>query len=197
MYVSAVIDGGSHPFPFRTRKLSLLSPMVLGLRARESRSLQDSRPACRKRRAGLFLCPRCHARAGGHLLAGPEPVTGCPRRTRGWRATACEPGGGLPLLTTVRLPCAREAPESPHSRLHSQLTPGYYGSRATVRLPCVREAPESPHSRTHSQLAPDYYGSRAIVRLSGHISHFTPHYIPSLPPRTSCPPQPYNLQPSP
>ena len=43
VYVSAVIDGGSHPFPFRTRKLSLLSPMVLGLRARESRSLQDSR----------------------------------------------------------------------------------------------------------------------------------------------------------
>ena len=97
VYVSAVIDGGSHPFPFRTRKLSLLSPMVLGLRARESRSLQDSRPACRKRRAGLFLCPRCHARAGGHLPPGPEPVTGRPRRTRGWRATACEPGGGLPL----------------------------------------------------------------------------------------------------
>jgi hypothetical protein len=113
---------------------------------------------------GLFLYPRCHARAGGHLLAGPEPGTGGPRRTRGWRATACEPGGGLPLLTTVRLPCAREAPESPHSRLHSQLAPGYYGSRATVRL-------------------------------SGHISHFTPHYIPSLPPRTSCPPQPYNLAP--
>ena len=57
VYVSAVIDGGSHPFPFRTRKLSLLSPMVLGLRARESRSLQDSRPACRKRRAGLFFMP--------------------------------------------------------------------------------------------------------------------------------------------
>ena len=58
VYVSAVIDVGSHPFPFRTRKLSRLSPMVLGLRARESRSLQDSRPACRKRRAGLFLYPR-------------------------------------------------------------------------------------------------------------------------------------------
>ena len=57
VYVSAVIDGGSHPFPFRTRKLSLLSPMVLGLRARESRSLQDSRPLGRKRPRGLFLCP--------------------------------------------------------------------------------------------------------------------------------------------
>ena len=160
---------------------------------RQYESLVAHAPCC-KQRVGLFLCPRCHAREGGHLPPGPGPVTGRPRRTRGWRATACEPGGGLPLLTTVRLPCAREAPESPHSRLHSQLTPGYYGSRATVRLPCAREAPESPHSRTHSQLAPDYYGSRAIVRLSGHISHFTPHYIPSLPPRTSCPLRPYHLQ---
>jgi len=49
---------------------------------------------------GFFLYPRCHARAGGHLLAGPEPVTGRPRRTRGWRATTCEPGGGLPLHNT-------------------------------------------------------------------------------------------------
>ena len=57
VYVSAVIDGGSHPFPFRTRKLSLLSPMVLGLRARESRSLQDSRPLDGKPSRGLFLCP--------------------------------------------------------------------------------------------------------------------------------------------
>ena len=57
VYVSAVIDGGSHPFPFRTRKLSLLSPMVLGLRARESRSLQDSRPLGRKRPRGLFFMP--------------------------------------------------------------------------------------------------------------------------------------------
>ena len=73
VYVSAVIDGGSHPFPFRTRKLSLLSPMVLGLRARESRSLQDSRPACRKRRAGLFLCPLHFV-----TLSRPQPVdTGC------------------------------------------------------------------------------------------------------------------------
>ena len=182
VYVSAVIDVGSHPFPFRTRKLSRLSPMVLGLRARESRSLQDSRPLGRKRprglflyplhsvplsrpcpvstghlsltcplskdrgplrlyrplalhpgmdapasarshlkvaattrqyeslvahapcckqRVGLFLYPRCHARAGGHLLAGPEPVTGRPRRTRGWRATTCEPGGGLPLTEYI------------------------------------------------------------------------------------------------
>ena len=58
VYVSAVIDGGSHPFPFRTRKLSLLSPMVLGLRARESRSLQDSRPLGRKRPRGLFFYAR-------------------------------------------------------------------------------------------------------------------------------------------
>ena len=56
VYVSAVIDGGSHPFPFRTRKLSLLSPMVLGLRARESRSLQDSRgPLPTRRGASSFL----------------------------------------------------------------------------------------------------------------------------------------------
>ena len=56
VYVSAVIDGGSHPFPFRTRKLSLLSPMVLGLRARESRSLQDSRgPLPTRQGASSFL----------------------------------------------------------------------------------------------------------------------------------------------
>ena len=55
VYVSAVIDGGSHPFPFRTRKLSLLSPMVLGLRARESRSLQDSRAPRTKVRGALFF----------------------------------------------------------------------------------------------------------------------------------------------
>ena len=80
VYVSAVIDGGSHPFPFRTRKLSLLSPMVLGLRARESRSLQDSRPLRGKPRRGLFFmpalsCPRrrappCRTRARD----GPPPT---------------------------------------------------------------------------------------------------------------------------
>ena len=58
VYVSAVIDGGSHPFPFRTRKLSLLSPMVLGLRARESRSLQDSRGPLSKDRGPLRFYTR-------------------------------------------------------------------------------------------------------------------------------------------
>ena len=57
VYVSAVIDGGSHPFPFRTRKLSLLSPMVLGLRARESRSLQDSRSPLPNGEGLLFFMP--------------------------------------------------------------------------------------------------------------------------------------------
>ena len=57
VYVSAVIDGGSHPFPFRTRKLSLLSPMVLGLRARESRSLQDSRSPLPNGEGLLFFVP--------------------------------------------------------------------------------------------------------------------------------------------
>ena len=85
MYVSAVIDGGSHPFPFRTRKLSLLSPMVLGLRARESRSLQDSRPTCCKQRVGLFLYPLHFV-----TLSRPQPVdTGCLSLT-----APCPQGGG-------------------------------------------------------------------------------------------------------
>ena len=72
VYVSAVIDVGSHPFPFRTRKLSRLSPMVLGLRARESRSLQDSRPLDGKPSRGLFLC----------TAVTPATVPESPSRTR-------------------------------------------------------------------------------------------------------------------
>ena len=64
VFVSAVIDGGSHPFPFRTRKLSLLSPMVLGLRARKSRSLQDSRSPLPNGEGLLFFIPA--SPASGH-----------------------------------------------------------------------------------------------------------------------------------
>ena len=53
--VSAVIEQGSHPFPFRTRQLSPASPMVPGLRVRESRSPLDSRPPRGKPPGGLFL----------------------------------------------------------------------------------------------------------------------------------------------
>ena len=55
--VSAVTERGSYPFPFRTRKSSPSSPMVPGPRARESRSLLDSRPLRGKPRRGLFLYP--------------------------------------------------------------------------------------------------------------------------------------------
>ena len=79
VYVSAVIDGGSHPFPFRTRKLSLLSPMVLGLRARESRSLQDSRgPSLKRRGASSFIWTARAAsrqgRSGRRSLSRPRLV---------------------------------------------------------------------------------------------------------------------------
>ena len=70
VYVSAVIDGGSHPFPFRTRKLSRLSPMVLGLRARESRSLQDSRGPLSKDRGPLRLYRPLALRPGKDAPAG-------------------------------------------------------------------------------------------------------------------------------
>src|SRR5262249_48900929 len=52
-----VIGAGSHPFPFRTRKLSLLTPMVLRgkLRRREGRCRDYSQePAVARRRALSF-----------------------------------------------------------------------------------------------------------------------------------------------
>ena len=54
--VSAVTERGSYPFPFRTRKSSPSSPMVPGLRARESRSPLDSRgPLPNRQGASSFL----------------------------------------------------------------------------------------------------------------------------------------------
>ena len=58
VFVSAVLERGSYPFPFRTRKSSLPSPMVPGPRARESRAPLDSRPLDGKPSRGLFLYPR-------------------------------------------------------------------------------------------------------------------------------------------
>jgi len=93
--------------PFFYIPLALHSGMDAPASARFRDHDSSTRVACRSRpldgkpSRGLFLCPLCHARAGEHHLAGPEPVTGCPRRTRGWRATACEPGGGLPLTEYI------------------------------------------------------------------------------------------------
>src|SRR3954463_8555464 len=52
-----VTGAGSHPFPFRTRKLSLLPPMVLRgkLRGRVGRCREFFQPDVRKS-VGLFLC---------------------------------------------------------------------------------------------------------------------------------------------
>ena len=62
--VSAVIERGSYPFPFRTRKSSPSSPMVPGPRVRESRSPLDSRPPRGKPPGGLFFfCPAAGASA--------------------------------------------------------------------------------------------------------------------------------------
>ena len=41
-----VIARGPHPIPFRTRSLSLSAPMVLCLKARESRSLPGLYNSC-------------------------------------------------------------------------------------------------------------------------------------------------------
>ena len=70
-FVSAVLERGSYPFPFRTRKSSLPSPMVPGPRARESRAPLDSRPLRGKPRRGLFLYPlrlRLRSRHHGRLI---------------------------------------------------------------------------------------------------------------------------------
>ena len=115
VYVSAVIDGGSHPFPFRTRKLSLLSPMVLGLRARESRSLQDSRPTCCKQRVGLFLCPLHFV-----TLSRPQPVdTGCLSLT----APCPQGGGALRFYRPFRL-AASLPPKGGHVHIGAEAPSG-------------------------------------------------------------------------
>src|SRR5207249_10001224 len=52
-----VIGSGSHPFPFRTRKLSLIPPMVLHgkLCGRVGRCRHYSREPAVKHHSGLFL----------------------------------------------------------------------------------------------------------------------------------------------
>ena len=88
-FVSAVIEWGSHPFPSRTRKLSLRSPMVPGPRARESRSPLDSRgPLPKWPGASSFLRGpfrlRLHSRHHGmsvHAAWGSQPPWA--RRSRG------------------------------------------------------------------------------------------------------------------
>ena len=128
VYVSAVIDGGSHPFPFRTRKLSLLSPMVLGLRARESRSLQDSRPTCCKQRVGLFLCPLHFV-----TLSRPQPVdTGCLSLT-----APCPQGGGpLRFYRPFRL-AASLPPKGGHVHIGAEAPSGQRSPHdSSIRVAC-------------------------------------------------------------
>ena len=77
--VSAILERGSHPFPFRTRQLSLASPMVPGLRVRESRASLDSRPLDGKPSRGLFLCLlrlRSLPPKGGHAHVSAEALSG-------------------------------------------------------------------------------------------------------------------------
>src|SRR5947199_339276 len=51
-----VIGAGSHPFPFRTRKLSLLPPMVLREHATER---PGTSPLNHEKRSGTFRCAGC------------------------------------------------------------------------------------------------------------------------------------------
>src|SRR5215471_4279381 len=66
-----VIGSGSHPFPFRTRKLSLIPPMVLygKLYGRVGRCRHYfDKPGVRNH-AGLFLCTRWMALCARHFQA--------------------------------------------------------------------------------------------------------------------------------
>ena len=81
-FVSAVLERGSYPFPFRTRKSSLPSPMVPGPRARESRAPLDSRgPLPNRRGASSFLqtarATSRHVRSGRRSLSPPRQVDTC------------------------------------------------------------------------------------------------------------------------
>ena len=128
VYVSAVIDGGSHPFPFRTRKLSLLSPMVLGLRARKSRSLQDSRPLDGKPSMGLFFMPASLRSALATTTRQYEsPVAhGPPAKT----------AGGLFVFMRSR---SRRCPAGTPSR--RSLSPPRHVSTCRLRLTPLEENP--------------------------------------------------------
>ena len=89
-----VTGAGSHPFPFRTRKLSLLPPMVLRgkLRGRVGRC-REFFPARRSNRApGFFFVRQRPAHAALHALALARR-SGAPRRSggcAGWRLAALD-----------------------------------------------------------------------------------------------------------
>ena len=92
--VSAVTERGSYPFPFRTRKSSPSSPMVPGLRARESRSPLDSRgPPPNRQGASSFL-------QTARPLCMQVPVAGPRSRRHGLSVqAAC---GSRPLAANAR-----------------------------------------------------------------------------------------------
>ena len=92
--VSAVTERGSYPFPFRTRKSSPSSPMVPGLRARESRSPLDSRgPLPSRQGASSFL-------QTARPLCRRVPVAGPRSRRHGLSVqAAC---GSRPLAANAR-----------------------------------------------------------------------------------------------
>src|SRR5438552_3826040 len=81
-----VIGSGSHPFPFRTRKLSLIPPMVLHgkLCGRVGRCRHYSTGPDRQMTVGPFLCnpPRSSDHTVSHALHG----------LLSWAALACSVG---------------------------------------------------------------------------------------------------------
>ena len=90
-FVSAVIERGSYPFPSRTRKSSLASPMVPGPRIRESRSPLDSRgPLPRRRGASSFYTGRSavRERRSARVIARSRPATK-QSRAETWRCRNC------------------------------------------------------------------------------------------------------------
>ncbi len=83
-----VLAGVPHPIPFRTRSLSPPAPMVLCLKARESRSLPGllSQMPSRSNERGLShdfaSFPEANARLG--RLCGPRPLGRIGPRSRFW-----------------------------------------------------------------------------------------------------------------
>ena len=153
--VSAVIEWGSYPFPSRTRKLSLRSPMVPGPRARESRSPLDSRPLRGKPRRGLFFClsprPPCRGRPTQNpsqkrfpSRCHPAPVAG-PACTVSIADTV--PLAEVSLITdtfppaiVIPAPVPGPAYTIPHCRYVSprgNVTHYRYSSYCRYDLPCV------------------------------------------------------------
>ena len=96
------IEERVHPTPFRTRKLSSPSPMILHNVMWESRPLPKIvRPPCSSQREGVFFCPRS---AGDLLFWGRQASGDLKREQRAERETFLEKGSPSPRSPTFPKP---------------------------------------------------------------------------------------------